>query len=178
MADLSADVKIAFEEGRYLQIVQAAEECSSPEDRLMLGISLFKLGRANEALDVLGNVAAQAEHLTKALYYLALIYRQRGDEGIAKACIQKYLAFFPDDDEAHDLIESSDSLSPQSLMKEPSAQLARIYAQQGHFEQALDIYIQVEKMNALDDDSLKEAHQTQDMYILKTLQGWLERVKR
>ena len=41
-----------------------------------------------------------------------------------------------------------------------------------------DIYIQVEKMNGLDDDSLKEAHQAQDMYILKTLQGWLERVKR
>ena len=176
MADLSADVKTAFDEGRYLQIVQAAEGCSSPEDRLMLGISLFKLGKANEALDVLGNVAAQAEHLTKALYYLALIYRQRGDEGIAKACLQKYLAFFPDDDEAHDLIESSGS--PQSLMKEPSAQLARIYAQQGHFEQALDIYIQVENMNGLDDDSLKEAHQAQDMYILKTLQGWLERVKR
>jgi len=176
MADLSMDMKRAFDEGRYLQIVQAAEACSSPEDRLMLGISLFKLGRANEALDVLNNVSAQAERLTKALYYLALLYLQRGDVSTAKACLQKYLAFYPHDDEAHDLLESPDA--PEVLMKEPSMQLARIYAQQGHYEQALDIYTQVEKMTGLNDDSLKEAQQVQDMYIMKTLQGWLERVKR
>lgn len=176
MADISTGVKKAFDEGRFLEIVQSAEQCILPEDRLMLGISLFKLGRSHDALDVLDAVAAEAERLTKAFYYLALLYRQRGDDGIATDCIQKYLALYPEDDEAHDFLESPGTA--EVFIREPSLQLAKIYSQQGHYEQALDIYAQVDRMAGLDREAFREAQKVQDMHILKTLQGWIEKVKQ
>jgi len=66
----------------------------------------------------------------------------------------------------------------ESLMKEPSIDLAKIYAQQGHYEQALDIYTQVDKLSGLDGEARQEAGNVQDLYIMRTLQGWLERLKK
>jgi tetratricopeptide (TPR) repeat protein len=174
MAGLSESVKIAFEEGRFLDVVRSAKYRRNPEDRLLLGISLFKLGREAEALDVLGKVAGQAEGLIKSFYYLALIYKQREDVLQANSYLQKYLAFHPEDDEAKDMLEQQEV--PEMLMKEPSIELAKIYAQQGHYEQALDIYAQVGKITGLDDTALQEAGNTQDLFIMKTLHGWLERL--
>jgi tetratricopeptide (TPR) repeat protein len=176
MAGLSENVKIAFEEGRFLDVVRSAKYRRNPEDRLLLGISLFKLGREAEALDVLGKIAGQAEGLMKSFYYLALIYNEREDVLQAKACLQKYLAFHPEDDEARDLLEKQEV--PEMLMKEPSLELAKIYAQQGHYEQAVDIYAQVDKTTGLDDSALQEAGNAQNLLIMKTLQGWLERLKK
>ena len=176
MAGLSENVKIAFEEGRFLDVVRAAKYRRNPEDRLLLGISLFKLGREGDALDVLGKVAGQAEGLMKSFYYLALICNQREDVLQAKAHLQKYLAFHPEDDEARDLLEQQEV--PEMLMKEPSLELAKIYAQQGHYEQALDIYAQVDKTGGLDDSALQEAGSAQNLFIMKTLHGWLERLKK
>lgn len=176
MADISTEVKQAFDEGRFLEIAQSAGKCILPEDRLMLGISLFKLGRSSDALDVLDALAAEAERLSKAFFYLALLYRRRGDDSTAAACIQKYLAMYPEDDEAHDFLESPDT--QESFLREPSLQLAKIYSQQGHYEQALDIYAQVDQTTGLDRDAFREARMVQDMHILKTLQGWIEKVKQ
>ncbi len=176
MAGLSENVKSAFEDGRFLDVVRAAKYRRNPEDRLLLGISLLKLGREGDALDVLGKIADQADGLIKSFYYLAIIHNKRGDEALARECLQKYLAFYPDDDEARDLLESHQA--PDVLMKEPSLDLAKIYAQQGHYEQALDIYTQVDKMDGLDDECRREAGDVQDLYIMRTLQGWLERLKK
>jgi tetratricopeptide (TPR) repeat protein len=176
MAGLSENVKIAFEEGRFLDVVRSAKYRRNPEDKLLLGISLFKLGREGEALDVLSKVAGQAEGLIKSFYYLALIYNQKEDVLQAKSYLQKYLAFHPEDDEARDLLEQQEV--PEMLMKEPSLELAKIYAQQGHYEQALDIYAQVDKTTGLDYSALQEAGNTQNLFIMKTLNGWLERIKK
>jgi tetratricopeptide (TPR) repeat protein len=174
MNDSSIKMKKAFDEGRFLDVVQARNLCKSHEQKLMLGISLFRLGRTQEAFTVLSRVSEKTEQLAKVFYYLALVHKGRGDEETARSCLRKYLAFYPDDDEALDILETRES-DPGPLVKEPSVQLARVYAQQGHYEQALDIYVQVEKMTGLDDEALKDARQVENLYIMKTLQGWLEK---
>jgi tetratricopeptide (TPR) repeat protein len=177
MSDLSEKIKKAFDEGSFLEVVQGRGLCKSPEQKLMLGISLFKLGRTHEALKILEGIAEKARKLTKAFYYLALLYRDLGEEDTAKDNLQKYLAFNPNDDEACDLLDSPYN-GTETLLKEPSVQLAKIYAQQGHYEQALDIYSQVDKKTGLDTGAFEDALQVQNMYIMKTLQGWLEKVAR
>jgi len=167
----------AFDEGRFLEVVQGRNLCKSNEQKLMLGISLFKVGRTQEAFSVLEKVAEKTGQLAKVFYYMALIQRSRGHEENARDCLEKYLAFYPDDDEALDIVETQES-DPEKLVKEPSVHLARVYAQQGHYEQALDIYSQVDKLTGLDDETLKDAHQVENLYIMKTLQGWLEKVAK
>ena len=176
MAVSSENVKKAFDEGRFLDVVRATKSRKNPDDRLLLGISLYKIGRYSEALDVLEKIAGQAQGLMKSFYYLGLIYHQRNDDAQAKACLHKYLTFYPEDDEARDLLEKPEA--KEVLVNEPSLELAKVYAQQGHYEQALDIYDQVKKMNGLDDLVRQEAGETQDLFIMKTLQGWLERLKK
>jgi tetratricopeptide (TPR) repeat protein len=167
----------AFDEGRFQEVVQGRNLCKSHEQRLMLGISLFKLGRTEEAFGILDKVAEKTENLTKVFYYLALIHKGKGEEETSRVYLQKYLAFNPNDDEALDLIDPQESES-ESLVKEPSVQLAKVYAQQGHYEQALDIYSQVDKMTGLDDEALKDAHQVENLHVMKTLQGWLEKLAK
>ena len=140
------------------------------------GFRCSSLAGKAEALDILGKVAGQAEGLMKSFYYLALIYNQKEDVLQAKAYLQKYLAFHPEDDEARDMLEQQEV--PEMLMKEPSLELAKIYAQQGHYEQALDIYAQVGSITGLDDTALQDAGNAQNLYIMKTLHGWLERLKK
>jgi tetratricopeptide (TPR) repeat protein len=176
MAVSSENVKKAFDEGRFLDVVRAAKSRRNPEDRLLLGIALFKLGRYGEALDVLERIAGQAHSLAKSFYYLGRIYSRMEDDLHAKSCLQKYLAFYPEDDDARDLLEKPEA--PEAMMKEPSVDLAKVYAQQGHYEQAIDIYSQVEKVSGLEDTVRKEAADVQDLFIMKTLQGWLERMKK
>lgn len=176
MAVSSENVKKAFDEGRFLDVVRAAKSRRNPEDRLLLGIALFKLGRYGEALDVLEKIAGQAHSLAKSFYYLGRIYRHMEDDLQAKSCLQRYLAFYPEDDEVRDLLEKPET--PETMMKEPSLELAKVYAQQGHYEQAMDIYTQVENMAGLDEMARKEASGVQDLFIMKTLQGWLERLKK
>lgn len=177
MSDSSAKLRKAFDEGRFLEVVQGRNLCKSLEQKLILGISLFKLGRTQEAFSVLDKVAEKTGRLAKVYYYLGLIHRSRGQEETGRGCLEKYLAFYPDDDEAMDIVETQES-DPEKLVKEPSVHLARVYAQQGHYEQALDIFAQVDKMAGLDDEALKDAHQVENLYIMKTLQGWLEKVEK
>ncbi|HOS98810.1 MAG TPA: tetratricopeptide repeat protein [Deltaproteobacteria bacterium] len=177
MAGSSEKVQKAFDEGRFLDVLREAKSRRNPEDKLLAGVSLFRLGRYGEALEVLDRIARQAQSLTRSLYYLALIHRQRGDEETARALLQKYLAVYPEDDEARDTLEGKPSAGGE-LMKEPSLELAKVYAQQGHYEQALDIYAQVNHMGALDEASRQEALGVQNLYLRKTLEGWLMRLKR
>lgn len=177
MAGSSEKVKKAFDEGRFLDAVREAKSRRNPEDKLLSGIALYKLGRNGEALEVLEKISAQAQSLIRAHYYLALIHRQQGNEAAERACLQRYLSFYPEDDEARDLLESR-APTEEELMKEPSVELAKVYAQQGHYEQALDIYSQVEVMGTLDDAARQEAANVQNLFLMKTLQGWLERLKK
>ncbi|MCU0575599.1 MAG: tetratricopeptide repeat protein [Desulfobacterota bacterium] len=177
MAGSSEKVRVAFDEGRLLDVVRAAKTRKNPEDKLLSGISLYKLGRNGEALEVLGKVSDQAHSLVKSMFYLALIHRQHGDDDLAMACLEKYLAFYPDDDEAKDLLEARKAVR-EELMKEPSVDLARVYAQQGHFEQALDIYTQVDHLGVLDEAARRDAMNVQNHYLMKTLESWLVRLKK
>lgn len=170
------DLKKAFDEGRFFDIVSAAPSPSSPEEKLILGISLYKLGRDEEALSVFDEIAREAEKMMKALYYQGLIYRQQGDLERAKHCLSRYALFYPDDDEAQDILDAPEEEG--SLLSEPSVELAKIYAMQGHYEEALDIYARVQQTAALAPDVRKEALGVQDIYILKTLETWLKRLKK
>lgn len=177
MAGSSEKVQRAFDEGRLLDVVRAAKTRKNPEDKLLSGISLYKLGRFSEALEVLEKVSDQAQSLARALYYLSLIHRKRGDNDQARICLERYLAFYPDDDDAKDHLETGIA-DYDELMKEPSIELARIYAQQGHYEQALDIYNQVKHLGVLDDTARQDAMNVQNLYLMKTLEGWLVRLKK
>ena len=114
--------------------------------------------------------------MVKAHYYMARIYSQQGDMESAQECLRKYSCFYPDDDEARDILETPEE--SKTLLSEPSLGLAKIYAQQGHYEEALDIYARVLKTPGQEPELKKEALHVQDMYILKTLETWLERIKK
>lgn len=177
MAGSSEKVQKAFDEGRLLDVIRAAKTRKNPEDKLLSGISLYKLGRFAEAYEVLEKVSDQAASLVRSLYYLGLIHRKRGDEEMARICLERYLAFYPDDDEAKDYLEHGIA-DHDELVREPSIELARVYAQQGHYEQALDIYNQVNTMGNLDDAARRDALNVQNLYLMKTLEGWLVRLKK
>jgi len=172
------DLKKAFDEGKFLDIVTASQSATTKQERLMLGISLFKLGRNEEALSVLDEIAKDVEHLVKSLYYMALIYSQQGDFDSAEHCLNRYTAFYPDDDEARDILEKPAKKTSEGMVSEPSVELAKIYAQQGHYEDALNIYADILKTSADDPGLKKEALKVQDLYLLKNLEKWLERLKK
>jgi tetratricopeptide (TPR) repeat protein len=170
------DFKKVLDEGKFLDIASAADSAANNQERLILGIALFKLGRDNEALKIFDEIAKDVEHLVKSHYYMALIYSQQGDMDSAQQCLKKYTSFYPDDDEAYDILEAPGEKN--TLMSEPSLDLAKIYAQQGHYEEALDIYARVLKKPEKEPELKKDALHVQDMYILKTLETWLERIKK
>ncbi|HQP30304.1 MAG TPA: hypothetical protein PLB81_03180 [Deltaproteobacteria bacterium] len=167
------DIKKAFEEGRFLDIVGSADFLTSYEERLILGQSLMKLGRDSEALTVFQGMYREIEHRIKSLYYIAQIHQRSGDEESARFYLARYLAFRPDDDEAADLMEA---VQETPMMMEPSLELARLYGRQGHFSQALDIYGGL-LMTSMDPEVRDEALKVQNLSIIKTLEGWLERLK-
>ncbi len=167
-------IKRAFDEGRFLDIVDAADEIKNMEDRFMLAISLYKLGRAKDALEVFTHVYKHVDSLIRTLFYMGAIYKDLGDMDSATKYINNYLVFRPDDDEAGDVLSSEDT---SELMSVPSLELARLYSKQGHFRQAVDIYSEL-LASSEDPDIKKEAVGTQNMYIIKTLEGWLEGLNR
>ncbi|MCD6570407.1 MAG: tetratricopeptide repeat protein [Deltaproteobacteria bacterium] len=168
------DIKKAFDESRFLDIADAADEIKRVEDRLMLGISLHKLGKAKDALEVFRNIYEHIDSLIRAVFYMGIIHKDLGDMDLATDYIRCYLAFRPDDDEAKDVLSSE---STSGLISEPSLELARLYTKQGHFKEAVDIYA---KLSATSDDPevKKEAIKTQNMHIIRTLEGWLEVLNR
>ncbi len=168
------DIKSCFESGDYLEVVGKRSELVSQEDRLMLGISLYKLGRKREALDVLASLEDELEVLAKGLFSLAKLRQELGDPNGARRSVERYLAFYPDDDDALDLFDEAQEVD--EFVSEGTPELGMIYAQQGHYEQALDIFAKAIRDGA--DESLKvQAVKTQDMYIVKTLESWLERLR-
>ncbi|HPC48462.1 MAG TPA: tetratricopeptide repeat protein [Deltaproteobacteria bacterium] len=178
MAGSSEKIQKAFDEGRHLDVIRGARSRKNPEDKLLAGISLYRLGRYRESLETLQKVSELAESLTRSEYYLALIHRTEGDQDAARACLQRYLAFFPDDDEARDLLENLQQGDDEAFVTEPSLELARIYAQQGHYAEALDIYAQIERKEGLDEEAKRLATRVQNLYLMKTLEEWLVRLKR
>lgn len=173
------DIRTAFEQGAFLQIADAAADALTPEDQLMVGISLFKVGRETDAMAVLRALAGRVRELARAFYYIALIHRGRGESEAAKSCIDLYLPFYPDDDEALDLFPEEDSVGEMApLMSEASPELAQIYADQGHYGQALEIYSRLLKDPDPDPQVRGEAERVQTLYLIKTLEGWLERTRK
>jgi tetratricopeptide (TPR) repeat protein len=174
------DIRTTFEQGAFLEVADAAALAQTPEDRLMVGISLFKVGRETDAMVVFRELADRVRDLARAFYYMALIHRGRGETDAAKSCIDLYLHFYPDDDEALDLFPEEDGEGAEvpPLMSEASPELAKIYADQGHYGQALGIYSRLLKGSDPDPQVRIEADRVQAMYLIKTLEGWLERTRK
>jgi len=170
------DMKKAFEQGLYGEIADNPEGVSSSEDRLMLGIALFKLGRKKQAMQVFNEIASEINTLAKVFYYMGSISRDLRDTEQAGIYLERYLQFYPDDDEAYDLMNEPEH--DEGFVDVPTIPLARIYAQQGHYEQALGIYSRLLKETDTDAETRKEAHDVQDRYIIHTLETWLERLKK
>ena len=171
------DFEKAFDAGEFLEIVSASDRVQTSREKLILGISLFKLGRNSEAMRVLKEIEEEIEHLVKALYCMARIHSRQGDYDAAELALMRYAAFYPDDDEARDILERPGE-KEEGMVSEPSAELARIYAQQGHYEESLNIFADLLKTSADDPELKKEAFKVQDRYLLKSLEQWLERLKK
>jgi len=174
MKGMCMNVRKAFEEGRFLEIADSGEVMTTPEDRLILGIALFKVGRENDAAGVFERLSSEIRERAKALYYLTLLSRKRGDYAKAQLYLDQYRVFFPEDDDALELLESGDDEQP--LVSVPSLELAREYARQGHYEQARDIYARVLESTGYDPEIAREGRRIENLFLLKTLHGWLERV--
>lgn len=174
MKGLSVDLKQAFEEGRFLDIAGMADYLTSYEERLILGMALEKLGRDSEALTVFQELYREIEHRIRSLFHLARIHDRQGDHESARFYLERYLAFCPEDDEAADLREA---VQERPMLMEPSIELARLYTRQGHYRQALDIYAGL-LMTSMDEETRQEALRTQNLFIIKTLEQWLTRIKR
>jgi tetratricopeptide (TPR) repeat protein len=164
-------LKEAFAAGDYLTV--AAGEPAGVEERLLVASALYRLGREREALRHFGAVEQELENLARGLLIAARLHLDQGNAGAATRLLERYLAFFPDDDEARDLLEGGADRDGE-LVAVASPELARIYAQQGHYAQALGIYAQVLPQDASVRD---EALKTQNLFVVKTLEGWLERLR-
>lgn len=173
MRGSAVDIRKAFEEGRFLDIAGLADILTSYEERLILGRSLQNLGRDSEAQAVFEELYREIQRRIRALFHLAQIHARQGDHDTARYYLERYRVFYPEDDEAADLMETVE----RPLMMEPSLELARIYSRQGHYAQALDIYAGL-LMTSMDEEVRQEALRTQNLFLIKTLEQWLERLKR
>lgn len=174
--DSLSSIPRAFEQGDFLQVAEAAGEARSPEEELMVGVSLLKVGRETEAVEVLSRVSRRAGELARAYYHLAVVHQGRGEIEQARSCLELYLAFYPDDDEALDMLQGEDD--EESMVDEASPLLARLYANQGHYRQAVEIYARILSGPGGTPELKHEARKVQAMHVVKTLEGWLERARR
>jgi tetratricopeptide (TPR) repeat protein len=165
----------AFDRGDFLSVADSAPVARTPEERLLVAISLFKIGKVSDALDLFRELSDLVKKLSKSFLYMAQIHRDRNEPETAKFCLERYALFYPDDDEAEALLREADENAP--LVGGASPELARIYAAQGHFAQALDIYADLLQKGDQVPETEKEARRVQAMYIIKTLEGWLERLR-
>lgn len=173
MKDFQMDIEASFSEGKYQDIVEAKARLTKPEHMLLLGMSYYRLGRLKDALGVFQDISGKIERLSKAYFYMARIYMELEDMDSARSYLERYLSLNPDDDEARDMMEQGPS---EEMVIEPSVELARLYAGQGHLEKALEIYKVLIKEGPTE-EIRDEALKTQNMYIIRVLEGWLEALK-
>ena len=162
--------KALFEAGDYQGV--AALEAADLDERLLLATAFWRLGREREALKHFAVLEDALDRLVRGLLPAARLQLAQDNYPAAARLLERYLAFFPDDDEARDLPEGP--APDQQLVEASSAALARIYAQQGHYSQALGIYA---KVLPQDQSVRPEALKTQNLHVVKTLESWLERLK-
>ena len=165
----------AFDRGDFLSVAEAAPAAATPEEKLLAGVSLLRIGRASEAMECFRELSGLVKTLSKAFLHMARIHRDRGEHETAVFWLERYALFYPDDDEAATLLEERAGEAP--LVGDASPELARIYASQGHYGQALDIYASLREKGALEPEEEREARRVQGMHVVKTLEGWLERLR-
>jgi tetratricopeptide (TPR) repeat protein len=170
------NMREAFDRGDFLSVAELAPAARTPDEKLMVAVSLLRLGKTGDAMDYFRELADLVKDLSKAFLYMAQVHRDRNEPETAKFCVERYLIFYPDDDEAYALLHGEEEEAP--MVGAASPELARVYASQGHFEQALDIYVELGKAGQLDTETEREARKVQTMHVMKTLEGWLERLKR
>jgi len=168
------DIKNAFVHGRYLEIIEASDQISSNEDKILLGMSLMRMGEHQQAAFVLAGIESQIEEMIEVLKHLGIVYANMGEPDLSKRCIERYLAFRPDDDEALDYLEG---IPETAFVSEKSVELARIYASQGQYEMSLDIYAGLEELKT-DEEIRKDALDVQRLFIIKTLEEWVGRLNK
>ena len=166
------DIKKAFAEGKYLEIIEASTGISTAQEKIILGMSLMKMGEYEHAALILAGIEAQIDEMVDALKHLGIVYAKMGEPDLSRRCIERYIAFRPDDDEALDLLEG---VPENELVSGQSVELARIYASQGLYEQSLDIFAALDEINT-DTEIRKEATNVQKLFIIKTLEEWLGRL--
>lgn len=170
---IHVDIKKAFAEGRYLDIIEASSEITTTRDKIILGMSLMKMGEYQQAALILAGIEAQIDEMVDALKHLGTVYAKMGESDLSRRCIERYIAFRPEDDEALDLLEGTPETE---MVSGQSIELARVYAAQGLYEQSLDIFAALEEIRT-DAGVKKEATDIQKLFIIKTLEEWLGRIK-
>lgn len=170
------DMQEAFDRGDFLSVADSAAVARTPEEHLLVAISLLRIGKVSDALDTFRVLSDLVKKLSKSFLYMAEIHLDRHEPETAKFCLERYTLFYPDDDEAAALLqEQEEEAAP--MVDGASAELARVYAAQGHFEQALDIYVNLIQSGDKDPEIEKEARKAQSMLIIKTLEGWMEKLR-
>jgi tetratricopeptide (TPR) repeat protein len=168
------DMQEAFDQGDFLGVAESAHLARTPEEKLLVALSMLKIGKVSDALGFFREISDLVIRLSKSFLYMAQIHHEKNEPETAKFCIERYLIFYPDDDEAYALLHAKDEEPP--MVVDASPELARVYAVQGHFEKALDIYVNLLRNGDLDQEAEKEARKVQTMYLIKTLEGWLEKL--
>jgi tetratricopeptide (TPR) repeat protein len=168
------DIKKAFAEGRYLEIIEASAQISSSQEKILLGMSLMRMGEHQQAAFVLAGLESQIEEMIEALKHLGIVYAKMGESDLSRRCIERYLAFRPDDDEALDYL---DGIPETAFVSEKSVELARLYAAQGHYELSLDIYAGLDELKT-DPEIRLDALDVQRLFIIKTLEEWVGRLNK
>jgi len=93
--------RIALDEGQYETAARYFEEAVSnhPDEvdpLIGLGITRYKLGALDQAIDVLGRAVTRAPTSQAARLYLALAYLMKGEDAAAQEHLAAYLALNPD----------------------------------------------------------------------------------
>jgi tetratricopeptide (TPR) repeat protein len=166
------DIKKAFAEGKYLEIIEASTEISTTQEKIILGMSLMRMGDYEQAALILAGIEAKIDEMIDALKHLGIVYAKMGEPDLSRRCIERYIAFRPEDDEALDLLEG---VPENKLVSGKSVELARIYASQGLYEQSLHIFAVLDEIRT-DSEIRKEAIDVQKLFIIKTLEEWLGRL--
>lgn len=171
------------EEGRLINVI---EECLKaldvyPKDihiRRILAETYFEAGLISQAEAELEKVTTQIADLISSYKLQAEIFAKQGRENEALEVLRVYLAHQANDQEALNLLESLLEPTEGAPIGEPpptsekrevpkisTATLAEIHFNQGHIQEAIDIYEEVVAKNPENEPSRKRLKELKNMKV-------------
>jgi len=143
-----------MDNGLYSRVIQEGTKAlaANPDDvglMLTLARAYEKLGFLGQAEDMLTKACNQLDNFAPMFKDLAKLYAKQSRHDDALASIKKYLAHFPDDSEALELVHRWQPIEEAPIIEDPEAPslgelatptLAEIYFNQGQIEDAIQIY--------------------------------------